>query len=40
MMRPTPLQKTPNISPIFKADRVTPHGSREKDKEIALGKVG
>jgi hypothetical protein len=39
-MGATPLQKTPQISPIFKADTVTLHVSREKDKEITLGKVG
>jgi hypothetical protein len=34
----TPRQKQPQISPIFKADTVRLHVSREKDKEIALGR--
>jgi hypothetical protein len=37
-MAPAPRQKLPEISPIFKADSVTLHVSREKDKEIALGR--
>ena len=35
-MRPTPLQKAPQISPIFKADKVTPHISREKDGKLMV----
>jgi hypothetical protein len=34
-MLPAPRQKLPEISPIFKADTVTLHVSREKDREIA-----
>src|SRR5215472_17745222 len=37
-MRPTFLQKAPQISPIFTPDKITLHVSREKDKEIALGR--
>jgi radical SAM superfamily enzyme YgiQ (UPF0313 family) len=33
---PTPLQKTPQISPIFKADTVRLHVSREKDGKLRL----
>jgi hypothetical protein len=36
--QPTPRQKLPKISPIFKADTVRPHVLREKDREIALGR--
>ena len=36
IMLPAPRQKLPEISPIFKADTVRLHVSREKDKEIAL----
>ena len=39
-MRPAPRQKLPEISPILKADTVTLHVSREKDKEIALVDAG
>ncbi len=35
---PAPRQKLPEISPTFKADAVRLHVSREKDKEIALGR--
>ena len=34
----SPRQKLPEVSPIFKADRVRLHVSREKGKEIALGR--
>src|SRR5215469_56526 len=37
-MRLTSLQKAPQISPIFTPDKITLHVSREKDKEIALGR--
>jgi hypothetical protein len=33
-MRPTPLQKAPQISPIFTADKVSLHISREKDGKL------
>jgi hypothetical protein len=39
-MAPTPLQKTPQISPIFKADSVTLHVSREKDGKLRLAYAG
>ena len=35
-MAPTPRQKLSDISPIFKADTVRLHVSREKDKELHL----
>jgi hypothetical protein len=35
-MAPTPLQKTPQISPIFKVDTVRLHVSREKDGKSGL----
>jgi hypothetical protein len=35
-MRPTPFQKTPQISSIFKADSVTLHLSREKYEKLRL----
>jgi hypothetical protein len=38
--RPAPRQKLPEISPIFRADTVRLHVSREKDKEIALVDAG
>jgi hypothetical protein len=38
IMLPAPRQKLPEISPILKADTVRLHVSREKDKEIALGR--
>jgi hypothetical protein len=38
IMLPAPRQKQPQISPIFISDKVTIHVSREKDKEIALGR--
>ena len=40
IMLPAPRQKLPEISPIFKADTVRLHVSREKDKEIALIDAG
>jgi hypothetical protein len=35
---PKEVKHSPRISSIFKADTVTPHVSREKDKENALGR--
>jgi hypothetical protein len=35
-MTPTPLQKAPQISPIFISDNVTLHVSREKDGKSGL----
>jgi hypothetical protein len=35
-MAPAPLQKTPQISPIFKADSVTLDVSREKHGKLRL----
>ena len=40
IMLPAPRQKAPQISPIFKADTMRLHVSREKDKEIALVDAG
>jgi hypothetical protein len=37
---PAPLQKTPQISPIFKADTVRLHVSREKDGKLHLVDAG
>jgi hypothetical protein len=37
---PAPRQKLPEISPIFKADTVTLHVSREKDGKLRLGYAG
>ena len=34
-MRPAPRQKLADISPIFNADKVTLHVSREKDGKLA-----
>jgi hypothetical protein len=39
-MAPTPRQKTSDISPIFKADKVTLAVSREKDGKLRLGYAG
>jgi hypothetical protein len=36
-MAPTPLQKTPQISPIFISDKVTLAFSSEKDGKLRLG---
>jgi hypothetical protein len=40
MAGPTPLQKAPQISPIFKADTVRLHVSREKDGKWRLVYAG
>jgi hypothetical protein len=40
VMRPAPLQKTPQISPIFISDKVALHVSREKDGKLRLGYAG
>jgi hypothetical protein len=40
VMAPTPLQKTPQISPILKADTVRLHVSREKDGNRAWSTPG
>src|SRR5689334_847499 len=40
IMSYTPLEKPPQISPIFKADKVTPHISREKDGKLRLAYAG
>jgi hypothetical protein len=39
-MAPTPLQKTPQIPPIFKAATGTLHVSREKDGKLHLVDAG
>jgi hypothetical protein len=39
-MRPAPQQKAPQISPIFTADKVTLHVSREKDGKLHLVDAG
>jgi hypothetical protein len=39
-MIPAPRQKLPEISPIFKADTVRLHVSREKDGKLRLGYAG
>ena len=39
-MAPTPLQKTPQISPIFISDKVTLHVSREKDGKLRFVYAG
>jgi hypothetical protein len=39
-MEPAPRQKAPQISPIFKADTVRLHVSREKDGKLRLGYAG
>jgi len=38
-LAPTPRQKTADISPIFKADKVTLHVSREKDEPRAIAEM-
>jgi hypothetical protein len=40
ILLPAPLQKTPQISPIFKADTVRLHVSREKDGKLRLVYAG
>ena len=39
-LRPAPRQKLPEISPIFKADTVRLHVSREKDGKLHLVDAG
>jgi hypothetical protein len=39
-MLPAPRQKLPEISPIFKADTVRLHVSREKDGKLRLVYAG
>jgi hypothetical protein len=39
-MAPTPRQKLPEISPIFKADKVTLAVSREKDGKLRVVYAG
>ena len=39
-MRPAPREKPPQISPIFIADTVTLHVSREKDGKLRLSYAG
>jgi len=39
-MLPAPRQKLPEISPIFKADTVRLHVSREKDGKLPLVYAG
>ena len=40
VMAPTPLQKTPQISPIFISDKVTLHVSRERTRKMHLVDAG
>ncbi len=39
-MLPAPRQKQPQISPIFISDKVTLHGSREKDGKLRPSYAG